>query len=264
MRDKAKILIVEDEKNIQVFLCELLVQEGYEVMVIADGDIALTYISENRYDLVLLDLKLGQGMSGIDVLQAIRQQTADTTVIILTAHGSLDTAIEALRLGAYDYLLKPCKPDEIRQSVKQGLQKHQETVHQQKAISQVEEILSHTLANIRATTSPTEPMPLSQEERFLRQGSLIIDQVRHTITYYGHLLDLSPIQYDLLLYLVKAAPRVVPPQELAQNVCHYNLDELESSNMIRPHIYRLRQRMKTVNADELSIQTVRGVGYTVM
>ena len=255
--------MVEDEKNIRVFLRDLLTDDGYVVTAVANGEAALPLIQAQNFDLALFDLRLGHGISGIDLLQTLRQKTADTVVIILTAHGSLETAIDALRLGAHDYLLKPCSPDVIRQKVKYGLEKYHETRQKEQAFSQLEQTLAHTLADIRAVIAPNAEPPPLVNERFLCREHLIIDRVRHTATFHGHLLDLSPIQFDLLHYLAQAAPEIVRPQELATKVCQYDLSDWEASNIIRPHIYRLRQKMKIVPDVETPINTVRGVGYTL-
>ncbi len=263
MTNQKTILIVEDEKHIRLFLQDLLAQDGYRVTAVASGEAALPHINQVAFDLALLDLKLGKGMNGIDVLKALRQKMTDTTVIILTAYGSLETAIEALRLGAHDYLLKPCPADTLRQKVQQGLQKQHHTRQQQQALAQLEQTLTHTLADIRAVITPVAVEPPVDDERFLHRGSLIVDRVRHTVTFHGHLLELSPIQFDLLHYLLKTAPRIISSQELVEKVYHYQLDEGSASNIIRPHIYRLRQKMKVASDVEPPIQTVRGVGYTL-
>lgn len=257
------ILVVEDEKNIRLFLQDLLVADGYTVTAVASGETALPHLVQQTFDLVLLDLKLGKGMSGIDLLHILREQTADTTVIILTAYGSLETAVDALRLGAHDYLLKPCPADTLRQKVQQGLQKYQQVRQKEQALSQLEQTLAHTLADIRAAITPPTATPPPPPERFLRRANLIIDRTRHTATFHGYLLDLSPVQFDLLHYLAEISPQVVSSQELADKVCEYQLDEWEASNIIRPHIYRLRQKMKAASGVESPIQTVRGVGYTL-
>ena len=107
-----KILIVEDEKIHRITLTDLLKKDGHAVTACADGDIALTHVTGEQFDLVLSDLRL-PGAGGIDVLRAVRTHAPDTIVIMMTAYGTVDTAIEALKLGAYDYLVKPFAPDKL-------------------------------------------------------------------------------------------------------------------------------------------------------
>lgn len=107
-----KILIVEDEKIHRITLTDLLQKDGHAVTACADGDTALTHVTGEPFDLVLSDLRL-PGAGGIDVLRAVRTHAPDTIVIMMTAYGTVDTAIEALKLGAYDYLVKPFAPDKL-------------------------------------------------------------------------------------------------------------------------------------------------------
>lgn len=107
-----KILIVEDEKIHRITLTDLLKKEGHAVTACADGDAALTQVADEPFDLVLSDLRL-PGAGGIDVLRAVRSRSPETIVIMMTAYGTVDTAVEALKLGAYDYLVKPFAPDRL-------------------------------------------------------------------------------------------------------------------------------------------------------
>ena len=118
----ARILAVDDEPSVRYFVKETLSTVGYQVVVVGSGEAALDLIAaqEQRFDLALLDLKMN-GVGGLQVLAALRQQSPDTAAIILTGHGSMETVIEALRQGAHDYLLKPCDPQELRESVASGL-----------------------------------------------------------------------------------------------------------------------------------------------
>ncbi len=263
----AEILVVEDEKNIRLFLHDLLTEDGYHVTVAEDGDTALFQLSQFTYDLVLLDLKLKQGIDGIDILKSLRQENTDTCVIILTAFGSLESAVQALRLGAQDYLFKPCQADELRQSVRRGLIQRQREQKRLKLLSDLEQNLSQTLNDIRgqAHISSSFPENLEQtveaEERFLRHGRIIVDKIRHSVTYSGYLLRLTPIQYKLINYLVQEAPRVVSHKELVHVSLGYEVLSDEASNILRPHIYRLRQKFESVDSNAAPIHTVRGIGY---
>ena len=109
---KASILVVDDEKNIRLWLQELLLAEGHTVMTAEDGQTALSLLRQRSFDLILLDLKM-PGFDGIQVLKTLRQQSLEVAVIILTAHATLTTAVEALREGAFDYLFKPISPEQI-------------------------------------------------------------------------------------------------------------------------------------------------------
>ena len=120
---KARILIVEDERAIQLALSGLLRREGYEVEVASSGEEALGKLAATPCDLVLTDLALGRGASGMDVLKGARKLRPETVVVMITAHGSEKIAVEAMKNGAEDYVPKPFDNDEIRLVVQRALER---------------------------------------------------------------------------------------------------------------------------------------------
>jgi DNA-binding NtrC family response regulator len=121
---KSRILVVEDEKAIQLALKGLLGREGYEVVLADNGERAIDALREQDFDLVLTDLALGRGASGMDVLQTAKELRAETAVVMITAHGSEKIAVDAMKAGAEDYIPKPFDNDEIRVVVKRALDRH--------------------------------------------------------------------------------------------------------------------------------------------
>jgi DNA-binding NtrC family response regulator len=121
----ARILIVEDEKAIQLALRGLLRRDGYDVDLADTGEDALRKLGEATYDLVITDLALGRGISGMDVLRASREARAETAVVMITAHGSEKVAVEAMKQGAEDYLPKPFDNEELRVVVRHALERTQ-------------------------------------------------------------------------------------------------------------------------------------------
>ncbi len=117
----ARILVVEDEKAIQLALSGLLRREGYEVEVAGTGEEALAKLGDATFDLVITDLALGRGISGMDVLREAKALRAETLVVMITAHGSETIAVEAMKAGAEDYVPKPFDNDEIRLVVHRAL-----------------------------------------------------------------------------------------------------------------------------------------------
>ena len=111
---KPRILVVEDERAIQLALSGLLRREGYEVDVAGSGDGAISAVRANAFDLVLTDLALGRGADGMDVLRAAKKLRPECEVVMITAHGSEAIAVEAMKSGAEDYVPKPFDNDEIR------------------------------------------------------------------------------------------------------------------------------------------------------
>jgi DNA-binding NtrC family response regulator len=111
MKD-ARILLVDDETVFANNMSKLLNRRGYQVTAVNSGDAALRALMENSFDVMVLDLKM-PGMDGIATMHEMRKLGLFTEVLVLTGHGSIDTALEAIQLGAYDYLTKPCEIAEL-------------------------------------------------------------------------------------------------------------------------------------------------------
>jgi len=263
----AKILVVDDD-SVRSGVEEALREDGYQVVAVESGEAALVCIAAQEFDLALIDLKM-RGVGGMEVLSTLRRQSPDTAAIVFTAYASLDTAVEALRQGAHDYLFKPCKMADLRTSVQAALHSRRQELRQHELLAQVERSLGHLEALRTAIVEQADPAPpggpgpAQEPARFLRQGGLIVDLARHVVTLDGHLLELSPAEFDLLAYLAGEAPRVVPPQELVSAVLGYESEAWEARDIARNHVYRIRQKMRAAAGRADAIRTVRGVGYTM-
>ncbi len=117
-----KILIVDDEKNVRLTLKRCLDEEGFDIDIAINGEEALKEILSNNYDLVLLDLKM-PGMDGMEVLREVREKSNNVNIIIITAYGTVEKAVEAMKLGVIDFLSKPFTPEDIRKIVKSVLKR---------------------------------------------------------------------------------------------------------------------------------------------
>ena len=114
--DGLKVLIVDDEVVFCENMAKLLNTRGYQAKAVHEGEEAIRTLKKESYDVAVLDLKM-PGMSGIDVLKKINELGISSQVIMLTGHGGVDTAMEAIKLGAYDYLPKPCEVDELSEMI---------------------------------------------------------------------------------------------------------------------------------------------------
>jgi DNA-binding response OmpR family regulator len=290
MMTGAKILVVDDESSIRFSLEALLTRDGFEVITAESGEAALDQMAAETFDLALVDLRL-PGIDGLEVLRTFRSRQPETVVIVLTAHASLETAVEALRHGAHDYLFKPCKTVELRDSIRRGLRERQKILDQRRMLRQLEQHLAGSLANLRATmkdasasdapeTMPpanTQPLgevileahrkaqetPAAESGRFLQQAGFVVDFDRHIISLNDHLLELSPTEFSLLAYLISESPRVVSAQELVKEAQGYESEQWEARETVRYHIYRLRQKIKAATGQADTIDTVRGIGYRI-
>ncbi len=117
---KKQVLIVDDEPNLRKILAAQLSRDGYEVMLAEDGEQGLTMLRENHIDLIVTDLKMPK-VDGMELLRQALRESPDLPIVMITAHGTVDTAVEALKLGAFDYLTKPFDKDEVRQVVAKAL-----------------------------------------------------------------------------------------------------------------------------------------------
>ncbi len=135
--DSPRVLVVDDEKVIREILSEFLTMEGYVVRTVADGAAALAELQKRQYDLVISDLKMPT-MGGLELLGHISEQKLNVLVVIMTGFGTVETAIEAMKKGAYDYILKPFKVEDVVRIVQRGLDRQQlqhENIRLQEAVT---------------------------------------------------------------------------------------------------------------------------------
>ena len=122
MREQPRVLVVDNEQSVVVTVKAILQLDGYDVATTTSGAQARTMVREVEYDLVLIDLHLDDS-DGLDLLKAVRERHPETVTIVLTGHASLESAIQALRAGAYDYLVKPSEVEELRSTVARGIER---------------------------------------------------------------------------------------------------------------------------------------------
>ncbi len=117
---KHQILVVDDEANLRRVLAAQLGRDGYEVHTAEDGEAGLAFINEHHVDLVITDLRMPK-LGGMDLLRVVQREAPAIPVVILTAHGTVDNAVEALKTGAFDYITKPFDQEEVRTIVRKAL-----------------------------------------------------------------------------------------------------------------------------------------------
>jgi len=152
--NKKSILVVDDEEIVRYSLVNILKSNGYEVDEVSSGKDALKALYEKQYNLILTDLVM-EGMDGLDLLENVKVISPRTIVIVITGYGSIKTAVAALRLGVYDYLLKPCDEKELLIRVKRGLEM-QHYGEEQKRLQEVS-----TIAKVAVTLSDKINTPLN-------------------------------------------------------------------------------------------------------
>ncbi len=128
----AKILVIDDEKSIRNTLKDILEYENYEVLLAKDGNEGLEFLKKDTYDLVLLDIKMPE-MDGLEVLELIKKDYSNLPIVMISGHGNIDTAVTALKNGAYDFIEKPLDLNRLLVSVRNGLD-HSELVEETKTL----------------------------------------------------------------------------------------------------------------------------------
>lgn len=252
---KGKILVVDDENAARRTWGDILRLEGYQVSTAASGEAALATLQKEAQDVMLLDLKM-PGMDGIEVLHAASKISPDTLVIVLTAHGSLDTAIEALRRGALDYLLKPASPEQVLSSVAGALARRAETQHKRLLLGQIEASLQQ-LKNVEGLDEDPGPGP---QLISLGEG-VMMDLARREIWRGSERIVLTPTEGKLMRVLYENRGRVMSHRELVFLVQGYETTDWEAPEVLRPLVSRLRRKLTIFPNGKTWISNVRGTGY---
>jgi two-component system alkaline phosphatase synthesis response regulator PhoP len=249
----ARILIVDDERSTRAALQEAAVQLGYQAAVAASAEEALLALAADAYDVVILDMKM-PGADGQTVLLAAPQIAPQTAFIVLTAYASAETAITALRSRAFDYLTKPSSLETIFNTVAAALTRQQEQERQLRAV----ELLEQALDGLR----PRAPRPSLTANHLLQVGHLVLNQTRQSAIYQQQPLELTPVEYKLLLQFARRPNTVLTYHELAHHSHELALDEEEARQLLRTHLFRLSRKLG--NGDGTPLQSVRGRGYILV
>jgi DNA-binding response OmpR family regulator len=252
---KSKIMVVDDEEIVRNSLEEILRLEGYDVQAVENGELALNALQREHYDLILLDLKM-PGLDGIDTLKAITRIAPETKVILLTGHGSLESAIDALRVGAHDYLLKPASSSEILSSVARGLAKRAEQQHRRMLLEQ----LDASLQRLKESEG-LETTSVSEIQTITMDSGVVIDLARREIWRGNVRVSLTPTEGKLMKVLLEHRGQVLSHRELVLMVQGYETTDWEAPEVLRPLVSRLRRKLAVFPNGENWITNVRGTGY---
>ena len=257
MNEHANILLVDDEASIRFTLGTLLERSGYEVATADNGDQALQLLEQHEFDLLLTDLKM-PGIGGMQVVAAARQRQSDIAVIVLTGHGSLDSAIDSLHFQVFDYLLKTSTPEQVVSRVQAALCARAQQQRQQQLLTMV----GSALAELRGEQAPdTTKQPALGHDRVLTVGMFQLDTWRQQALMAERKLALTPTEFRVLLCLAEHAGALRSYPQLVRCAQGYDASELEASELIKPHIHHLRQKLEEDPSAPRYILNVRGKGY---
>ena len=250
----AKILIVDDDAGVRESLEELLRLEDYQADSSGSGEDALEALSEG-FDLVLLDIKM-PGIDGVEVMHEIRKYHPDTRIIIITGYGSLESAIDAIRSGAQDYMLKPYTADDILLSINKALSEKESRTRKEILIEQLESSLDQ-LKDVEGIR--TEELPARRVVNLPR--GITVDLERREMWRGSDRVRLTPTESKLLSIFLENRGRVMNHQEIVFLVQGFEISEWEAPEVLRPMISRLRKKLALVPGVEEWVSNVRGTGY---
>lgn len=261
--NQRNILIVDDDTNLGLTLSFILKKEGYLVHLSENAMKALQILMEQQVDLMFLDLNMPK-MSGIELLTEIHRLYPTLPVFILTAHASLESAIQAVRLGARDYLIKPIDPPALLERVRSIFDELEQPVRKREVVNQIQNLLNELqqLEGLEATpTSILAAVPPTETTRFLQKGPFSMDlHARHALLNNKY-LPVSGIYFDYLVTLIRYAPRSVSYKTLVKEAQGYEVTGAEARDLARWRIHELRKIIETDPQKPDYILTVRGEGY---
>jgi DNA-binding response OmpR family regulator len=237
---KPNILVVDDEPVARQSLSDILRLEGYVVNSVPNGQAAVEFVRTHPIELMIVDLRM-PGMDGLEVIQVVNQVSPETEVILLTAFGSTESAIQALRLRIHDYLLKPVPPAQVVNSVKKGLTRRE--------------------ARLKVRGGATSADVDDGIAEFSLKDGTHIDLSRRQIRKKDQLIHLTPAEGRLLRVLIENPGRVYSHRELVLLVQGYDTSQREAPEILRPLVSRLRHKLEPFPALSDRVVSIRGTGY---
>ncbi|MBW8349547.1 response regulator transcription factor [Bacillus sp. IITD106] len=225
-----RVLVVDDEPSIVTLLRFNLEKAGFSVMTAEDGKTGLEMAMKEKPDFIVLDLML-PGMDGMDVCKTLRQEKIRTPILMLTAKDDEFDKVLGLELGADDYLTKPFSPREVIARVK---------------------------AILRRSNMNEIPDPVTKDEA-IEIGQLTIFPEKYEAFLSEKKLELTPKEFELLLYLANNQGKVLSRHQLLDAV--WNYDFAGDSRIVDVHISHLREKIEEDTKQPAYIKTIRGFGY---
>jgi DNA-binding response OmpR family regulator len=240
--EKKRILVVDDDQVARMLILKVLTMRGYHAIAAENGMEALDNLEHHPWDAMILDLELPD-IQGLNILEQALEEKPDLKIVILTAHGTLDSAIKALRFHVVDYLLKPVIPGDILRSM-------------DKAFSD-ENLLSGEDKPGKAEISNVIKKP----QIISITKNITYDYNRRKIEDGSHITYLTSTENNIFKCLLEKKNQVVTHIELVEFAHNYQVDGKDAVKILRPVICRLRLKLAKINGADSWLQNVRGSGY---
>ena len=254
-----KILIVDDEESILTLLEYNIEQAGYQVETSMNGEEAYNMITNCVYDFIILDIML-PGMDGIDICRRVRKDGVETPILMLTAKTDEYDKIIGLELGADDYMTKPFSPREVVARIKAIFRRTEKSAHtQQNEKNKSGNIewsdLDFTLMNDQTI----QVFNNDDDSKTIRMGKIEINTNRYEVFVDGELIEITPKEFELLVYMALRKGRVLSREQLLSSV--WDFDYEGETRIVDVHISHLREKIEKDTKKPEYIKTVRGFGY---
>ena len=257
-----RILVVDDETNICSGLRILLQRDGHSVHTVERGQDALGALEVLGCEVAIIDICLPD-MSGMDLLHAMHHRWPQVGALILTGRGTLDSAIDAMRKGAADYLLKPVQPANIREVVMRTLSNVRRRQEQDDLLTWLRARLHRLdrLCGEESTGDAGKPCAHWPDAQALVAGGVQIDRRNQEVRRGDTTIPLTPSEMSLLAILAQQPGEAVDYGALAQQALGYTAEPWEAKELVKRHIFTLRQKLEPRPDTPHYILNVRGVGY---
>lgn len=227
------VLVVDDEPSILTLLKFNLEKDGYKVSTAENGTEAYELALDQSFDFIILDVML-PGMDGLDITKALRREKIETPILILTAKDDQVDKIIGLEIGADDYLTKPFSPREV--------------------LARMKAIFRRTEGSKKVTeaTDTAEKAPLTI-------GEIRVDEDNYEVFVRGEKIELTPKEFELLVYFMKRKDRVINRDTLLERIWQYDFSG--QSRIVDVHVSHLRDKIEKDPKRPAYLVTVRGFGY---
>ena len=265
MNQSGHILIIDDEVNLRQTLARILHNAGYEVTTAENGMQGIALLSQHNFDLLYMDIRMPD-MSGLEVLKIIHADFPQLRVILFTAQPDLNSAVEALRSGATDYLLKPLKPEEVIRRTNAILSELKLERRKKEIQTQIEALQSELRdldaepgSEVETAIKTSDP-----DDRYLTRGKLTLDLHARQVILDGRLIGLPPTTFDYLLVLVRHTPDMVDYQTLVAEAQGFQTESREAKELTKWHIHHIRQALEQDQNNPTQIINLRNSGYRLI
>jgi DNA-binding response OmpR family regulator len=263
---RGNILVIDDEPNLRRSMVLVLERAGYQVKATGAVEEVRHLLKECDFHLAFLDLEM-PGVKGLDLLPELRLSYPHVPILILTAHASLESAIEAVRKGARDYLLKPIDPGHIIARIGQILEEEEQTRRKRAIVSDIKNLLSelnHIEDEDQKSTSDEREYYQRDPARYIHRGQLMLDLHTRQVVMSGRKIALSPTGFDYLATLVRHSPDIVNCEILVEESQGYQSISMEAKEIARWRIHEIRRSLEPDPKRPRHIITVRGEGYRLL